>query len=113
MHSATKEAARLILKKYIGKRMKASKHKSRPHNTNQRKQNPMKNKKMETILIGLLGLIIFIYGLKSLLIGKVIAHGSAWRVGWEADGSAAFFIALAVSLFGIGVMYAAFKNWDQ
>ncbi|WP_331345529.1 hypothetical protein [Cellvibrio sp. UBA7661] len=93
--------------------MRTPKSKKPSNKTNQNKIKSTKNKKLETIFVGLLGLMIFIYGLKSLLIGEVIAHGSDWRVGWEANGAAAFFIALAISLFGIGVMYAAFKNWDQ
>nr|WP_324259092.1 hypothetical protein [Cellvibrio fontiphilus] len=66
---------------------------------------------MESITVGLFGLIIVAYGLQGLLTGRISAPGNSWKAGWQADGSAAFFICLAVSLFGAGVIYAAFKNW--
>jgi divalent metal cation (Fe/Co/Zn/Cd) transporter len=69
------------------------------------------NKKLEAIFVGLLGLIITLYGLQGLLTGKLIATGSSWKTGWQADGSAALVISLAIFFFGIAMMHAAFKNW--
>lgn len=69
------------------------------------------NKKLEAIFVGLLGLIITLYGLQGLLTGKLIAAGSSWKTGWHADGPAALVISLAIFFFGVGVIYAAFKNW--
>ncbi len=59
--------------------------------------------------INIVGIIIFIYGAKSVIEGKIIAEGNSFKSGWQLQGDEAILVRSVIAIFGLYVIFIAYK----